>query len=288
MWLLFRLWIFLLCDAYQIVKLKDAHAIKAVHFVFTHYNEPASAMSSVINLTVNAIRTAAQSPVEYHSFVYCKRQNATCPPPENTPGGLVTLETDANEGREGDSMLRYIIATYAKLPEYVLFTQAQPNGFEVWPQRLAQFSDDVRVIALGNTDACGCSGCYVQEGGMIRLRELYVMATHKLCDVEFMSYFNGQMLVSRDAILKQPLSMYKLLFSLLHAPKDHFIHRDLCQKHLRRSLKNRAVEICAKIDKAVPISEHDNQNPLFLHVLERSWSFMFGCENAPGPICLNE
>lgn len=265
-----------------------ARATKTIDFVFTHYNEPASSMSSVIDVTVSALEAAAHDSFDWKARVYCKKQNATCPGPEEAPADAVTLQTDPNEGREGDSMLRYIIENYADLPDYVLFTQAQPNVFEAWPQRLAQFSDDVRVIALGNTDACGCNGCYVQEGGMLRLRELYVMATQQMCDTEFMAYFNGQMLVSRDAILKQELSMYQLLFSLLHAPKEHYIHRDLCQKHLRRSLKNRAADVCAKIDKVVPISEHDNQNPLFLHILERSWSFMFGCENARGPICVNQ
>jgi hypothetical protein len=253
--------------------------------VLTHFAEPSSSIAEVINLTVASLKVKYN--VTWHVYIYCKNPHIIWQMPIGIPEDRITTVRVPNEGREGDSMLRYVISRYVSLPDFVLFTQAHPNVFEVWPDRLANFSDSVQVIALGNVGYCGCSGCYVESGGMLRIRELYAMATKHLCEYQYQAYFNGQMLVSRRAILHQPLSLYNLLFDMLHAPPNHFIHRDLCQRH-RRSLTDAAMpDLCVKIREAIQVHEETNMNSLFGHVLERSWSFLFGCENASGPICFS-
>ncbi len=96
---------------------------------------------------------------------------------------------------------------------------------------------------------------------MVRLREVYALATQQLCQ-PFTAYMNGEFLVSRDAIRLQTPAFYAMLRAMLHTPPDSFIHEDLEKVYMYDGFAT---------------NERNNNNPLFLHVLERAWAVIFGC-----------
>lgn len=113
-------------------------------------------------------------------------------------------------------------------------------------------------MSLGLHGPCSCDGCYL--GRLQRLRELYALSTRTLCHDDFNAFLNGQFLVHSTLLLRQQRGFYELLYELLHAPADHWIHKDL-----------------AVSGEFAGVSELDNNNPLLGHVLERLWSVILGC-----------
>lgn len=107
--------------------------------------------------------------------------------------------------------------------------QASPNGFELWPSRLADFTPGVTAaLGLGIVTSCSCDGCDT-PGRMRRVVELYALATRSLCPPwqSFTTFLQGQFIVSRASLLRQPRGLYQLLHDMLEAPAGHWIHDDV-------------------------------------------------------------
>lgn len=172
---------------------------------------------------------------------------------------LYQIIKEVNVGREGQSMLKYIIHHYHQLPLRVLFMQAIPNWEEVFWGRLPYLGTNTGFLPLGQLAPNPCDGWFT--GHLVRLRELWALFREELCEGPFMGAHNGQLVVSSKRILKHSQQKYILVLSYLFAPKDHHIHKDLEAE-----------------PKAQWVKEYDNNNPLLLHTLERAWSFMWDCK----------
>ena len=264
----------------------NARPVRSVDVVVTHFDESVSEIEKLLQAVISHTTFVPS----IRLFIYSKNEFSS--PNITVPGYVNNTSTfyNLNVGREGDSILRYILQNFESLPDFTLFTQAQPNNFNFWPQQLQAVTTETRMLALGYVANCSCNGCFVREGAMVRLREVYALAVGGLCLVDFMTYFNGQFLVSRIGILAQPKSFYRLLFDALHAGAGHPIHSDYCNKsRLRRLFSFEKPEVCALFDGSVKITDHldarRNNNPLFVHVLERSWTFIFGCAHAQNAVC---
>jgi hypothetical protein len=237
-------------------------AAAGMHIVVSHFKEDPHAVSATLRATLAVPGIAAT-----HPFVVAYTKDAaTAVSPHVDESHRV-----ANIGREGDAYLRYILAHYTTLPPYILFTQAKPNLMaEDFLPRLAGFNGSVRMLPLSYVSPCSCDGCFHASGVMVRIREVYVRATGSFCPGEFYMVGNGQFLVHRTAITSQPLSLYSDLMTLLHANATHWVAADAS---------------LLRFGKGVQLSE---DNPLFVHVLERTWGVIFGCHTLQHGACLLE
>ena len=226
-------------------------AAASMHIVVSHFREDPHTVSATLRATLAVPGIAATAPF----VVAYTKDAATAVSPHVDESHRV-----ANIGREGDAYLRYIVAHYTALPPYILFTQAKPNLMEEdFLPRLAGFNASIRMLALSYVSPCSCDGCFHASGVMVRIREVYVRATGSFCPGQFYMVGNGQFLVHRSAITSQPLSLYSDLLTLLHANATHWVAADAS---------------LLRFGKGVRLSE---DNPLFVHVLERTWAVIFGC-----------
>ena len=175
--------------------------------------------------------------------------------------GVDVVRQLVNEGREVDAYLAWILDNYYTLPDYVLFTQAVPNDWRGFQRKLRAFrGSDVHDLGwVATYDPCPCTGCFfANQSRMARIAPLYEMAVGRACPGDFVAFINGQMVVSKRAIYQQSRRFYQYLYELVHAPPDHWIHDDE-----------------ALIPPAV--WNFSRNDPLIIHVIERSWPFIFGC-----------
>ena len=231
-----------------------------MHIVLSHFKEDPLTVTTTLRATLAVHAVAAAQP-----FVISYTKDA------GTPVSAHVDESHrvANIGREGDAYLRYILAHYDALPPYVLFTQAKPNLMEEdYLPRLARFNASIAMLPLSYVAPCSCDGCFHASGAMVRIREVYVRATGAFCPGQFYMVGNGQFVVHRSAIKRQPLSLYSDLLTLLHANASHWVAADAS---------------LLRFGKGVRLSE---DNPLFVHVLERSWAVIFGCFTPQQGACL--
>jgi Capsular polysaccharide synthesis protein/Protein of unknown function (DUF3431) len=166
----------------------------------------------------------------------------------------------SNQGREGATYLRYLLDNYYDLPDYVVFTQADPNDRRGFERKLRSFRGaDVHDLGYASsTDKCSCTGCFAPNNvTMSRIAPLYSLAVGAPCADGFVAFFNGQFIVSKRAIYRQSYRFYQFLYGLLLAPASHWVHRD-------------QLAVASQWN----FSADDG---MFGHVLERSWPFIFGC-----------
>jgi Protein of unknown function (DUF3431) len=144
--------------------------------------------------------------------------------------GVDTVRRTVNEGREGDTYLTYILDNYYDLPDFVVFTQAEPHDWPGFRRKLRAFSrvDVLDLSYVATYDLCPCTGCYMPKNDsvMLLLAPLYEMAVGATCSHGFFAFFNGQFIVSKRAIYVQSRRFYHHLHGLLHAPPGHPIHDD--------------------------------------------------------------
>ena len=95
---------------------------------------------------------------------------------------------------------------------------------------------------------------------MIRMREMFVLATGTFCKDPWTSFLNGEFIVSRKRILAQPLQLYEFI---LKQTEDEVTWK----QHDEDALGS-----------TVP-------DEWFAHVMERIWNPLFGCVEMTAKEC---
>jgi len=183
-----------------------------------------------------------------------------------------------NMGRESSSYLQYILSNYHNLPRHVAFLQADVEDIDNVLDKLNHATEQTGFLGLGIWGKCNCDNCNLIPGKLVRIREIWALATGTFCLRDFQASFRGQMLVSRERVQRHPPKLYLELLRSLYAMPGHAIHGDL--RYLDES------DFARDIRRAVHIQgAHDS---LFGHVLERMWSVIFDCHGVGAPNgCLN-
>ena len=102
------------------------------------------------------------------------------------------------------------------------------------------------------------------RGHMVRVREIWAMVRQEFCHDPWTGFYNGQVIVSAQRILALPARTYRTLYYALDAAAKHSIH--MHYMHLESADR----DMFAK-------REHQLDNVLFTHVLERTWSVLWNC-----------
>ena len=119
-------------------------------------------------------------------------------------------------------------------------------------------------MSLGVHSSCQCDSCHPDwgspVGGFKRIPELFTIFNEQFCPPDgLLLTFRGQFVVSRDRIRQISKDKYRWLRETL-VNMSHFIHDDYPS------------DIWFDAPKAP-------DNPLFGHTVERSWLFIFGCND---------
>lgn len=123
--------------------------------------------------------------------------------------------------------------------------------------------------------ACSCTGvdCATMTGTMIEVRDLFHLATGRLCRGErFVSFNRAQFVVSRRRILRHPPEFYKMLLSAFHVTADDAL------LHNHHFLSPEKISRWRTADGQLKGNVWSN-NPLFGHSMERAWSLIFNCSS---------
>lgn len=172
-----------------------------------------------------------------------------------------------NMGRESGAYLQYILSNYHSLPRHVMFLQADVENVDEVLAKLNQATEQTGFLGLGFWVNCTCDNCGFVSGKLVHIREVWALATGKLCSGAFQANLRGQMLVSRERVQGHPPKLYLMLLQSLYAMPGHAIHGDIGnvdESDFARDIR-RAVDIQGA---------HDS---LFGHVMERMWGVLFGC-----------
>lgn len=182
-----------------------------------------------------------------------------------------------NMGRESGAHLHYILANYNNLPRHAIFLQADVEEIDHVLTVLNQATAQMGFLGLGRWDKCSCDNCNLIPGKLVRMREIWALATGAFCLGDFQANFRGQMLVSRDRIQRHRPDFYLLLRRSLFAQPGHVLHED--DRYIEDTDFKRFMRT------VVDSNGHDS---LFGHVMERMWTVIFDCygEEAPNG-CLN-
>jgi len=172
-----------------------------------------------------------------------------------------------NMGRESGVYLHYILANYNNLPRHVIFLQADVEGIDNVLAVLNQATEQTGFLGLGVWVRCTCDNCNMIPGKLVRIRELWALATGTLCLGDFRANIRGQMLVSRERIHRHRPDFYLLLRQSLFAQPGHALHDD--DRYIDDTEFKQFMRIVVDT-----MGAHDS---LFGHVMERMWSVIFGC-----------
>lgn len=175
-----------------------------------------------------------------------------------------------NQGRESDTYLTHIIDHYDDLADHTFFAQAiihndYGTDLDAISQRLnVHFNKTVGVMSLGIHFSCQydtCTHTWAPTRGFIRIPQLYAIFNQDFCPSEgFLLSFRAQIIVSRNRILRNSRDKFQWLRQTL-TNMSHFVHEDNCPDD-PDWYDSKAVD-----------------NPIFGHTLERSWLFIFGCND---------
>jgi hypothetical protein len=160
---------------------------------------------------------------------------------------------------DGAAPLAYILENYYNLPDYVLFTPADPQDWHGFALKVRAFhgSDVHNLGHVGSHDLCSCAGCSSPNNvSVIRIAPLYRMAVGRPCTSGPFAFLKG-FVVSKRAVYMQNHRFYEYMQSMLYAPPGHWVHGD---EHA-----------------VTPHSPETTDAVSFGHVLEHSWPFIFGC-----------
>ena len=172
-----------------------------------------------------------------------------------------------NMGRESSSYLQYILSNYHNLPRHVVFLQADVEDIDNVLDKLNQATEQTGFLGLGIWGKCNCDNCNIISGEIVRIREIWALATGTFCLRDFQANFQGQMLVSRERVQRHTPKLYLMLLRSLYAMPGHALHGDL--KYIDESDFSRGIQSAVGIQGA-----HDS---LFGHAMERMWSVIFFC-----------
>ena len=170
-----------------------------------------------------------------------------------------------NQGRESDTYLTHIVDRYHDLAEHTFFGQADLDKPDLIPPRLmTHFNTTVGVMSLAPHSSCQCEQCIPRWGapaeGFKRLPQLFSIFNEQFCPPDgLLVTFRGQFIVSRDRVHRNSREKYKWLLQTL-GNMSHFVHDDYPSDPWFDDWK--------ALD-----------NPKFAHTVERTWLFMFGCND---------
>ena len=240
---------------------------KTFDIVLAHHSEPRDEVRQQIQTLKNIPAIASLAP---RVIIYTK---GLAPYSTYQQQERLRLELDAdilrtlpNVGREGDTYLAHIVEHYDELAGHTLFAQAEMEFIELATERLENyFTDRLSAMSLAPYDSCSCDACFVYPStpdpvyGFKRIPQLYSIFNERLCPPEgLLLTFKGQFVVSRQRITRNSREKFIWLRSIL-SNMTHFVHDDPADGH--------------------DMSPVTPESPLFGHTLERSWMFLFGCND---------
>lgn len=128
-----------------------------------------------------------------------------------------------NIGREGHTYLHHIVKNYEYLPNFILFTQADPIFHDnLFIEKVNSIDisllDINKPIFFGISSTEGVNGNYFHKhpNGLPMYYFLDLLFNIKVKpDNKIDAYYGGIFLVSKQLILSRPKSFYKFLLSLL-------------------------------------------------------------------------
>jgi hypothetical protein len=173
--------------------------------------------------------------------------------------------------------LHHLVQTYADVGDITIFAQGSIEEFEelFLPRIENLLHKKTGLLALGGTCSCACNGtaCCTMEGTMIGLRDMFHLSTGRLCRGETFTVFGrGQFAVSRSRVHGRTREFYSMLMSGFTSDRGDSIldnHQFLgpgAQANWRTpegQLKGDVWE----------------NNPLYGHTIERSWTLLFNCSD---------
>jgi hypothetical protein len=158
--------------------------------------------------------------VKEHCVVYDKGQDG-----DACVASFPDVRRMDNWGREASSYLAYIVATYPRFPEYVLFTQGSVKDHVVdMPVMLAL----IKALAEGRPSPIGPRGRYTDinhQWGQVRqwrdynhpgipIKEAFEMLYDSFpVDGTFKCNYCGIFMVSREALLSHSKKFYELMLN---------------------------------------------------------------------------
>ena len=181
--------------------------------------------------------------------------------------------------KPGHAYLHFITANYyTALPDFVLFTPATaargPGAATALRARLRAFdaAEAPHLHALAPATGCACAACVVPDLSLLHVRDTIRRglgggrgASHDdACAEPFKSFVNGQFVVSKAGVHRQPLSFYQDLQHLLHAPVDEALSAEARKQVVLRQ------------SSRVPGSSQ-SEDGVLLRAYERLWTSYFAC-----------
>lgn len=144
----------------------------------------------------------------------------------NIPG--LRVEQLMNIGRESDSYLRYIIANYHNLPDYLLLVQGKPFDHMVGvdANNFQQKIDEL-VASQPHEIKPLFAKWYIENHNSypsIKTREYYEYLFERPAPPESVFGVGCQYIVPRDCILSKSLEFYEKLHTMLHKGECSFHH----------------------------------------------------------------
>jgi hypothetical protein len=234
---------------------------RGLDIVVSHYNENTAELGQNLNLILSHPNVAFLSVCV---IIYTK-DDTPQEMAKQLPFALVRWQH--NIGREGAAYMDYIIRDWDNHARHILCIQGNIEYVPRLLSMLKAFDHSTGFMCLGFWLPANCvgDGQWMKEEEL--LRELWVMARNDLCFDGFASCVRGQFLVSSRRLRRHPLKFYRRVYRSLMLPADHIIHK-------------------GKLLPGSTIPSTPN-NSMFLHALERAWSFIFEC-HSPGEGGANE
>lgn len=141
------------------------------------------------------------------------------------PMEKMTLVKAPNVGREGHTFYSYIVLMYERLPEHVIFLQGCP--FDHTPHlvdMMKQFLDDQTChFSVLSEEIYKIDFHNHMHGGRLPLKETYERVfgvPEAPLGLEWDFGAGAQMIVSREAILRHPMSFYENIVKILERSVD--------------------------------------------------------------------
>ncbi|KXZ45366.1 hypothetical protein GPECTOR_55g272 [Gonium pectorale] len=116
----------------------------------------------------------------------------------------------------------------------------------------------------------GSIGCHL-PAPTHRLRELWGMFRSSFCPQVYQAFLNGHYVVSRRRILANAVDMYRLLYRFVMHQPHHFLSADAHAQ--MKAAPRHYVNFVDHIETC--------EDTLEGHIVERAWSFIFGCYQRP-------
>ena len=238
-------------------------ADRPIDVVLSHYEEDLSVVRSKLERLQSHPFIAKRACVH----VYTKSSSRSLSMIDAARLNETVVVKTQNRGRESGAYLQYILSNYHNLPRHAIFLQSDIEEIESVLDKLNRATRETGFLGLGIWGECNCDNCSFISGKLVRIREIWALATGTFCSHKFQASFRGQMLVSKKRMQRHRSELYLMLLQSLFAPPRHSIHED--NKYL----------------DSQPVSEMlrnitDNEgghDSLFGHVMERMWSVIFDC-----------